>query len=179
MSGFIGRRARLSWVLTTLVLLVAAFFLTTLKANGLSIADAFTSTPKSVTGQQILQQHFPGGSGNPAVIIANADQADAVVAAAEKVDGVTGVVPYTGSLQPGAPPKVVDGLVLLEATLAPHAIHDLHLLRTPGDRTQEPLPPRTCFVDISRLHQRHQGEGRVAQPAIPVIPVAHAAELLG
>ena len=95
-SAFIGRRARWSWVATSVLLLIAAFFVTTLKADGLSIADSFTKTQESVTGQTVLGEHFPAGSGNPAVIIANADQADAVIAAAQKVPGIAEVVPFTG-----------------------------------------------------------------------------------
>ena len=107
---------------TSVLLLVAAFFATTLKAEGMGIADSFTTTQESVTGQQVLGEHFPAGSGNPAVIIASADQLDAVVSAAKGVPGIDVVVPYTGSTQPptsgvNPPPKVVDGLVLLDATL--------------------------------------------------------------
>src|SRR5262249_25117919 len=94
-AGFIGRWSRMSWVLTTLVLLVGSFFATTLKADGLSIADSFTTSQESVTGQQILGTHFPAGSGNPAVIIAEADKAAEVVAAAQAVPGIDQVVPYT------------------------------------------------------------------------------------
>jgi RND superfamily putative drug exporter len=139
-AGFIGRRARISWVLTSLALLVAAFFVTTLKADGLSIADSFTTDQESVVGQSVLGEHFPAGSGNPAIIIANAAQYQAVVAAAEKVPGVSAVVPFTG--EPSAPgragseqPKVVDGLVRLDATLtapsdSPQAQQTVQALRT-------------------------------------------------
>jgi putative drug exporter of the RND superfamily len=119
-ASFIGRRARVSWVLTTLVLLVAAFFATTLKADGLSIANGFITTPESVTGQAVLAEHFPAGSGNPAIIIANADKIQQVSVAAQNSVGVDQVVPFTGEQgppQPGAQPKVVDGLAQLEATL--------------------------------------------------------------
>src|SRR5262249_30068570 len=119
-AGFIGRRSRMSWVLTTLVLLAGSFFATTLKADGLSIADSFTTSQESVTGQQILGTHFPAGSGNPAVITATADKAAEVVAAAQAVPGIDQVVPYTGAA-PGdttAQPKVVDGLVMLDAVLS-------------------------------------------------------------
>jgi putative drug exporter of the RND superfamily len=122
-SAFIGRRARWSWVATSVLLLVAASFVTTLKADGLGIADSFTTTEESVVGQQVLAQHFPAGSGNPAVIIARADRAAEVVAAAQGVPGVTQVVPFTGAL-PGAEgaataaPKVVDGLVQIDAVMA-------------------------------------------------------------
>jgi putative drug exporter of the RND superfamily len=122
-AGGIGRKARLSWALTAVGLLGAAYFVTTLKADGISQSDAFTSKPDSVVGQEELGRHFPAGSGNPAVIIANAAAEQTVTAAAERVPGVAGVVPYTGAdgsggADPGqAPAKVVDGLVQLEATL--------------------------------------------------------------
>ncbi len=118
----IGQRARLTWILTTIALLVAAFFVTTLKADGISQTDAFTSKPDSVVAQEVLGQHFPAGSGSPAVIISNVDQAAAVAQAAKAVPGVAVVVPFTGQPQ-GAPtggtltPKVVGGQVQLEATL--------------------------------------------------------------
>jgi RND superfamily putative drug exporter len=118
-AAFIGRRARLSWVAMSLVLLVAAFFATQLKADGLGLADSFTSQQESVLGQTELGRHFTAGSGNPAVIIARAGQVDAVVSVARKVPGIDQVVPYTGA--PGGaisqPPKVVDGLVQIDATL--------------------------------------------------------------
>ena len=72
-AATIGRRPRwFSWVSTAVVLLVAAAFVTTLKADGFSQADGFTTKPESVLGQEELAKHFPAGSGNPAVIIANA-----------------------------------------------------------------------------------------------------------
>ena len=49
----------------------------------------------------------------------------------------------------------------------------------PGDRPQQPLAPRRGLVDVAAHHQRVEREGGVAQPAVAVVPVAHAAELLG
>ncbi|HEY5184428.1 MAG TPA: MMPL family transporter [Actinomycetes bacterium] len=121
----VGRHPRRTWVTTTLVLLVAAFFVTTLKADGISQSDAFTKKVDSVLGQQQLGLHFPAGSGSPAIIIGNADQADAIVAAAKTVPGIATIVPYTaqtagqstGTAPPATTPKVVDGLVQFQATL--------------------------------------------------------------
>jgi RND superfamily putative drug exporter len=117
----VGRHPRRTWVTTTLVLLVAAFFVTTLKADGISQSDAFTKKVDSVLGQQQLGQHFPAGSGSPAIIIGNAAEADAILAAAKTVPGIASIVPYTGQPpgtgQPVTTPKVVDGLVQFQATL--------------------------------------------------------------
>ncbi len=62
--------------------------------------------------------------------------------------------------------------------LAGQAVHDLNLARAPGHAALQPRPPRLRFLDIARRHQCHQRQGRIAQPAIAVVPVAFAAELL-
>jgi RND superfamily putative drug exporter len=87
-AAFNGRRARISWVATTIVLLICAAFVPTLRTNGLSILDGFTSKPDAVVGQKIYDAHFDQGAGAPAVIVANVSQVGAVVAAAKSVPGV-------------------------------------------------------------------------------------------
>ncbi|MGN6332299.1 MAG: MMPL family transporter [Motilibacteraceae bacterium] len=124
-AGAVGRRPVGFALVSTVVLLALVSFVPTLKADGLSQTDAFTNRPESVKGQDKLAAHFPGGAGSPAIIIAKADQADAVAAAAKSTPGVAAVVPFTGRA-PGqgsqggaaAQPKVVDGLVQLQATLS-------------------------------------------------------------
>ena len=56
---------------------------------GLSQTEKFTSTPEAVTGQEIIADAFPAGSGSPAIIMAAPDDADRVLAAVESTDGVT------------------------------------------------------------------------------------------
>jgi putative drug exporter of the RND superfamily len=121
-AGVVGRRPRLIWILTTLVLLVFAAGITRLEADGIPQTESFSTQVDSKSGQQLLSEHFPAGSGNPAQIIANASTVEAVVAAARGVAGVTLVAPYTGG-PPGipAPPKVADGLVRIDATLQAEA----------------------------------------------------------
>lgn len=121
-AGGVGRRPRIVWIVTTGVLLVLAGFSSTLDANGISTTDAFVKQVDSVTGQQVLAQHFPAGSGSPAIVIGPADKTDAMVKALSDLPGVAAVVPYTGATTgaPGAndvPPKVVDGRVELQVTL--------------------------------------------------------------
>ncbi len=121
-SRFVGRRPRLIWIGTTLLLLVLVTGLSTLDANGIPQTDSFSTAQDSTTGQQIIAEYFPAGSGNPAVIIANAGSLDGVVAAARAVPGIASATPFTGQL-PGqvAPPKVVDGLVRVDAILGAEA----------------------------------------------------------
>src|SRR5581483_2569683 len=61
---------------------------------------------------------------------------------------------------------------------AGNGIHDLKLVGTAGDRTDEPIPPGACLIVISRPHQCEQSEGGIANPAEAVIPVSGAADLL-
>jgi RND superfamily putative drug exporter len=117
----VGRRPRLIWVLTALLLLIFAGGLTRLDANGIPQTESFSTQVDSKTGQQLIAAHFPAGTGSPAQIIANASTLDAVVATAKAVPGVADVTPYTGAFVPGAPPKVVDGLVRIDATLQAEA----------------------------------------------------------
>ena len=84
----IGRHARPSWITATVVLIGCAALLTGLKADGLTTTDSFTNKPDAVVGQKIFDASFDSGAGAPAVIIANANQTDAVIQAASKVPGV-------------------------------------------------------------------------------------------
>ncbi|GAA3744839.1 MMPL family transporter [Plantactinospora mayteni] len=134
-AHFIARRARLVWVVTTLVLVALGFGLTQLGATRLSQTELFTNRTDSVIAQEVIDRHYPGGLGSPATIFTLAGAADRVAAAARAVPGVAEVrtVPVddpnaTGSeAGPGAPgasggpPKVVDGRVQLQATLRPPA----------------------------------------------------------
>ncbi|UZJ26298.1 MMPL family transporter [Rhodococcus antarcticus] len=117
LSRRIGARSRAYWAGSLLVLLVAAAFLPTLKAGGVAQSDLFLTDVDSVAAQDVIGAHFPGGSGSPAVIVTGVEQADAVAAAAQ-VDGVSAVASRSSTGQPGGAPKVVDGKVLLEATLS-------------------------------------------------------------
>ncbi|HLK00456.1 MAG TPA: MMPL family transporter [Streptosporangiaceae bacterium] len=90
----VGRRPRAVWLGTVVVLGVMAIGLTGLKASGLTTAESFRgSTPDSVTGQTVLDKHFPAGSGQPVQIYANASQGVAVEAALKSMPGITDVTP--------------------------------------------------------------------------------------
>ncbi len=86
-AGFVGARPRVVWIVTTLVLLVGVAFLPQLKAGGTAQSDLFLSEVDSTAGQEVLSRHFAGGSGSPTVVIADEEQAQEVLAAAQ-VPGV-------------------------------------------------------------------------------------------
>ena len=121
-GSFVDRKPRAIWVTTALVLIVFAGFSTTLKSDGLAQTDAFTTRTDSVIGLEKLGEHFPSGEGTPVEIVV--DQADiaAASAAVKGVKNVANVVPVTKldptTRQPTADLKIVDGKVLLYATLS-------------------------------------------------------------
>ncbi len=84
----LGRHARRYWIAAAVILIACASLITGLKADGLTITNSFTNNPEAVVGQKLFDASFDSGAGAPAVIIANADQKDAVIAAASKVPGV-------------------------------------------------------------------------------------------
>jgi RND superfamily putative drug exporter len=106
-SKIIGEHPRLVWVGTAVFLLIGIAFVPQLRASGTAQSDVFLSPVDSVAGQQVLARHFPGGDSSPTVIIANADKADAVVAAS-KIPGVATSVPL---------PKVVRGRIQISSVL--------------------------------------------------------------
>ncbi|MFD3355610.1 MMPL family transporter [Streptomyces fradiae] len=117
-AALVDRAPRRVWAVTLAALVACAAFAPTLTARGVPLDEIFVNDAPSVTAGKVLAEHFPGGSGNPAVIIADASALPAVAKAAEETDGVASVVPVTASGRPGGgPPLVVDGRAQLNATL--------------------------------------------------------------
>jgi len=117
-AGIVGRHPRRTWVLALVALLAFAAFAPTLKAGGVTQSQLFLNKVESVTGQEVLARHFPAGSGSPVQIIAARAKAEQALTAVKSVGGVASA--FVGQT-PGVPPKVVDGNVLIQATLAPAA----------------------------------------------------------
>jgi RND superfamily putative drug exporter len=124
-AALVDRAPRRVWVSTALVLTAFAAFSTTLSAKGVPLDEIFVNDAPSVAAQETLGRHFPGGSGNPVVIIADADRASEVTAAAERTEGVASAGTVSASGRPGAgEPLVVDGRVRIDATLEAAADSD-------------------------------------------------------
>ncbi|MGQ4479847.1 MMPL family transporter [Streptomyces sp. SAS_276] len=121
----VDARPRRTWVVTALVLAVFAAFSPSLSAKGVPLDEIFVNDAPSVAAQKTLGQHFPGGSGNPAVIIADADRAAQVTTAARNTKGVASVGAVSASGRPGAgTPLVVAGRVRIDAVLEAAADSD-------------------------------------------------------
>ncbi|MFE0487247.1 MMPL family transporter [Streptomyces griseoaurantiacus] len=117
-AGLVDRAPRRVWAFTLVALLACAAFAPTLSSKGVPLDETFVNDAPSVAAQQTLGQHFPGGSGNPAVIIAEADRYEEVLAAARDTRGVDSAAGVSDSGRPGGKPQEVDGRVRIDATLA-------------------------------------------------------------
>ncbi|MEV0309832.1 MMPL family transporter [Nonomuraea fuscirosea] len=116
-GALVDRRPRLVWVASVLPLVALALLAPQLNARGVPLDETFVNDAPSVSAQAALSEHFPGGSGQPAVIVAPAERATAIVDKAEAVKGVSEATAVSAGGRPGDEPKVVDGRVLVEATL--------------------------------------------------------------
>ncbi|WP_030964023.1 MMPL family transporter [Streptomyces sp. NRRL S-378] len=124
-AALVDRAPRRVWASTTLVLLALAAFAPGLSSKGVPLDEIFVGDAPSVAAQQTLGRHFPGGSGNPTVIIATADRAARVTAVTQDTDGVASAAPVTTTGRPGpGTPLVVDGRVRIDATLEAAADSD-------------------------------------------------------
>ncbi|MGD8214176.1 MMPL family transporter [Aestuariimicrobium sp. Y1814] len=139
----ISTAARPIWIVTAVVLAIGVVGATQLNASGVPQSDLVLGESQARDGQVLLGQHFPGGSGSPAIVVVPQermqDAAD-ILLASSGVDGVgivaadspSGTAPVTSEGiqplgQPGSPapdPTVVDGLVMLQATLTDAADSD-------------------------------------------------------
>ena len=113
-GNIVERRPRRAWVMTGLLLVVLAAFSTTLKTDGLSTSESFTGNPESVVGQKLLENHFPGGEGDPTKVILKNELIPAVSAKLQSVSGVTAVAPEANA----AGVIVKNGLSILNVTLS-------------------------------------------------------------
>ncbi|MGA5068482.1 MMPL family transporter [Streptomyces exfoliatus] len=124
-AALVDRAPRKVWAVTLAALLACAAFAPALNSRGVPFDEIFVNDAPSVAAQETLGRHFPGGAGNPAVIIADAGAVARVVTAAEAVPGVDSAFPVgaTGRPAPGAP-LVVAGRVRVDATLSAAADSD-------------------------------------------------------
>ncbi|MFI0541556.1 MMPL family transporter [Streptomyces sp. WSLK1-3] len=116
-AALVDRAPRKVWALTLVVLLAGAAFAPALTSKGVPLDETFVDDAPSVAAQQTLSRHFPAGSGNPAVVVADADRLTEVVRAADRTEGVASATPAGASGRPGAAPLVVDGRVRVDVTL--------------------------------------------------------------
>lgn len=143
-ARFVARHARVTWIVSTIVLLVASAGGLQLKADGVPASDLVLGASEARDGQDVLAEHFPAGSGSPLYVIVPEDRVADAVGVLTDSDGVDSVAVvsadapagqigvevqdgepvYTVAGPPGAEvpePTVSEGDVMLVATLADEA----------------------------------------------------------
>ena len=120
-GNLVERRPKSIWISTAIALVVLAGFSTTLKSDGLSQTEAFTTRTDSVIGLEKLGEHFPSGEGSPVEIVVPVEKIDATKVALSAIPKIANVIPLTEqdpvTRQPTSQIKIVDGKALLYATL--------------------------------------------------------------
>jgi len=114
-TSLIQSKSRILWVGLSLALIaLAAIGLPTLKANGVSQSASILSNSSAVTGQNLLSNYFPAGTGSPINIIANRQSTPQVVKYLSKTSQIytVNIFKDVGSSQP----KIIDGKELITAT---------------------------------------------------------------
>jgi len=118
LSGLVGRKPRVTWVTTAIVLLIFAGFSTTLNSDGVATSESFTNPTEvdSVIGQDVLIQHFPAGLGSETIVTAAQDSSDVVLSTIAATPGVADAQPLVDQVTGEV--KVTDSRVLFRVTLA-------------------------------------------------------------
>jgi RND superfamily putative drug exporter len=116
-ARFVGRNARKAWIVSTAALLVMAYGMTTLQANGVSDVDVFTNRDaKPIVGIQILEEHGLVPPSVDATVIMKADKADEVLAAINNSEGTSSAVQRSTFTTTGPVPLVVEGIAAIDVT---------------------------------------------------------------
>ena len=116
-AKFVGLNARKAWIASTAILLVMAYGMTTLQADGVSDVDVFTNRDaKPIVGIQILEEHGLVPPSVDATVIMKADKADEVLAAINSSEGTSSAVQRSTFTTTGSVPLVVGGIAAIDVT---------------------------------------------------------------
>lgn len=140
----VAKRPRAIWIGLVIVLALPLLAAPQFKASGVAQSEFVLGQSEARDGQDVLAEHFPGGSGSPTQIVVAADDLEDAARAIGDLDGVeslsvtaadspSGTLAINADGEPEAPrggppqasagsqttpaPTEVDGAVLLEATL--------------------------------------------------------------
>ena len=110
LAGFIKRRPRVIWIVTTLVLLAGAAGVTQLDVDGVPQSDLVLGASEARDGQVALGEHFPGGSGSPVYVVVAEDQLQDAADILLANDGVDAVSVTSADSPSGSAPVTADGI---------------------------------------------------------------------
>ncbi|GAB3613267.1 MMPL family transporter [Humibacter ginsengisoli] len=158
-AGWIRRAPRTIWILCTIALLAGATGLLQLKAEGVPQSDLILGHSQARDGQNVLADHFPGGSGSPAMVVGPESQLQPMADLLLDHSGVSSVTVVAGDSPSGTAPVTKDGVQPLgppgTATPAPSVVDgDVMLQATlthPADSDAAESTVRSLRTDLTRL----------------------------
>ncbi|WP_406132765.1 MMPL family transporter [Streptomyces zaomyceticus] len=171
-AALVDRAPRKVWAMTLAGLLACAAFAPVLESKGVPLDEIFVNDAPSVAAQEQLGRHFPAGAGNPAIVIADADAAARVTAAAERVEGVDSATAVTASGRPGVgAPLVVDGRVRIDVTLTDAADSDAAKAAVARLRTSVHAVPGADALVGGYTAQRYDTQRTAERDRMLIVPV--------
>ncbi|MFF1443186.1 MMPL family transporter [Streptomyces sp. NPDC058295] len=173
-AALVDRAPRRVWAVTLAVLLAGAAFAPTLASKGVPLDETFVNDAPSVAAQETLGRHFPGGSGNPTVVVADADRLAEVLGAARDTEGVASAAGATASGRPGGEPLVVDGRVRVDVTLDSAADGDAALRTVARLRTSLHAVPGADALVGGYTAQRYDTLRTAERDRTLIVPVVLA-----
>ncbi|MBP2586342.1 RND superfamily putative drug exporter [Streptomyces sp. PvR006] len=174
-AALVDRAPRKVWAATLAGLLACAAFSPLLESKGVPLDEIFVNDAPSVAAQEALGRHFPGGAGNPAIVIADAAAAARVTSAAEAVEGVDSAAAVTASGPPGAgAPLVVDGRVRIDVTLTDAADSDAAAAAVARLRTSVHAVPGADALVGGYTAQRYDTQRTAERDRMLIVPVVLA-----
>ncbi|MGK9148945.1 MMPL family transporter [Plantibacter flavus] len=118
-SRLISRHARIVWIGSTLLLLVASLGVFQLKADGVAQSDLILGTSEARDGQAALGEHFPAGSASPVYVLTEESDAAQVIGVLEDTPGLDSVQVLSNDSATGtADATVTDGEAVFTAPAA-------------------------------------------------------------
>ncbi|MGB4768788.1 MAG: efflux RND transporter permease subunit [Candidatus Saccharimonas sp.] len=87
-GDLVGRHPRRLWVSITVVLLVGCIFVPQFRAEGVSQTDLILGYSEARDGQDVLDRHFPGGSGTPLYVLTPKSDTQQVLTMLEADKGI-------------------------------------------------------------------------------------------
>ncbi|MEU1516362.1 MMPL family transporter [Streptomyces sp. NPDC005811] len=177
-AGLVDRRPRRVWAATLAVLLAGAAFAPALRSQGVPLDETFVNAAPSVAAQKTLGEHFPGGAGNPTVVVADADRLERVLGAVRGTEGVASAAAGTANGRPGGSPLVVGGRVRVDVTLAAAADSDDALRTVARLRTALHAVPGADALVGGYTAQRYDTLRTAERDRTLIVPVVLALILL-
>ncbi|WP_327265212.1 MMPL family transporter [Streptomyces sp. NBC_01232] len=178
-AALVDRAPRKVWTATLVALVACAAFAPALNSRGVPLDEIFVNDAPSVAAQATLGRHFPAGSGNPAVIIADAPAAARVAEAAAQVDGIDSAAPVDATGRPApASPLVVDGRVRIDATLSAAADSDTAKDAVARLRTAVHAVPDANALVGGYTAQQYDTQRTAERDRMLIVPVVLAIILL-